>query len=107
MNRFLLRRLIQSDFQNLLEALSTRQHLAPHEPVTQALETVIDRLGVCPDAVEQAVAWLQVDGAERIGRLRRTELMQLARSIHRYWRHPTSADDPAAPDLPQPTERHP
>jgi hypothetical protein len=98
MNRSLLRRLIQTDFQNLLEALSTHQHLSPHDPVARALASTSDRLGVCPAAVDQAVAWLQLDASQSIGRLRRTELMQLARSIHRFWRQRTPA---------QPTERLP
>ncbi|HYO10245.1 MAG TPA: hypothetical protein VER17_14855 [Tepidisphaeraceae bacterium] len=82
----LLRRLIQSDFEKLLEALTTRQHLAPHEPVAATLANAVDSLGVCPEAVRQALQWLQLDGAQKVGRLRRTELMQLARSVHRYWR---------------------
>jgi hypothetical protein len=101
MNRFLLRRLIQAEFENLLDALSSRQHLNPHEPVTRALDAVGEQLGVCPQAVGHAVAWLQLDGSQSVGRLRRTELMQLARSIYRFWRQRTSAKGP------QPTERRP
>lgn len=90
MNRWMIRRLIQTDFDNLLETLSTRQFLRPHEPVSIALNHAIDALGVCPNAVEQAVQWLQIDPATSVGRLRRTELTQLARSIHRFWRQPTA-----------------
>ena len=102
MNRFLLRRFVQADFQNLLEALSTRQYLSPHERVSDALRATCERLGVCPDATAQAVAWLQIDATQSIGRLRRTELMQLARSIHRFWRQRTpgeggGADQPVEP----------
>jgi hypothetical protein len=105
MNPLLLRRLFQAECQNLLDALSARQHLSPHEPVTRALDAVGEQLGVCPQAVGQAVAWLRVDGSQSVGRLRRTELMQLARSIHRFWRQRTPAEPPADP--PQPTERRP
>jgi len=74
------------------------------------LEAVRQRLAICPDAVAQAVAWLQLDGRQSIGRLRRTELMQVAQSIHRFWRqrpspglvtHPHSANSVRA----EPTER--
>ena len=106
MNRFLLPRWIQADSQNLFNALSTRQFLAPHEPVSQSLGTLSDRLGVCPGAIEQALNWLQLDGSQSVGRLRRTELMQLARSIHRFWRQRTDATAEPAGNPPQPTERH-
>ncbi len=94
MNGPLLRRLIHADFENLLEILTTRQHLAPHEPVAQALARTIDEMGVCPNATAQALQWLQLDGGTSIGRLRRTELMQLARTVYRFWRE--NADVPAA-----------
>ena len=95
MNRWMLRRLIHSDLENLLEILSARQHLSPHEPVSAVLSHAVDNLGVCPGAVEQALQWLQVDPATSIGRLRRTELTQLARTIHRFWRQRTA--EPAGP----------
>jgi hypothetical protein len=87
MNQWMLRRLMHADLDNLLEALTTRQYLRPHEPVADALAHVVDAVGVCPGAVEQAVRWLGLDAARTpVGRLRRTELTQLARSIHRFWR---------------------
>ena len=82
----LLRRMLRSDFENLLDALTARQYVAPHEPVAAALASTVDELGVCPNAIEQALAWLQIDPQQAIGRLRRTEMMQLARTVHRYWR---------------------
>lgn len=82
----LFRRLIQSDFDNLLEALTTRQYLAPHEPIGASLANTVECLRVCPEAVAQALRWLQLDANQSIGRLRRTELMQLARTVHRFWR---------------------
>jgi len=86
MKRMMLRRLLSAELEKLLEALSTRQHLNPHEPVADSLSRVTESMGVCPDAVEQAVRWLVIDPSMSIGRLRRTELTQLARSIHRFWR---------------------
>jgi hypothetical protein len=86
MDRSLLRRLLLNECESLLNALSTRQHVRPHEPVGESLSRVGSQLGVCPDAAAQALRWLELDGGKSIGRLRRTELMQLARSIHRFWR---------------------
>ena len=43
-------------------------------------------MGICPGAVARAIEWLNVDPDASIGRLRRTELTQLARSIERFWR---------------------
>jgi hypothetical protein len=86
MNRWLFRRELMNERDTMLEALSTRQHLRPHEPLADALANVRDQLGVCPNAIEAALQWLELDPAKSIGRLRRTELMQLARSMHRFWR---------------------
>jgi hypothetical protein len=97
MKRSLIRRLVSADADDLLGALTTAQYLTPHEPVAQALNRATDALGVCPQAVSHAVKWLGVDPATSIGRLRRTELMQLARSIHRFWRHATAAASATAP----------
>jgi hypothetical protein len=100
MIRSLLRRLVHSELDDLMNALTTAQYLNPHEPLAQSLARTGDSLGVCPQAVNHAVAWLAVDPATPIGRLRRTELMQLARSIHRFWRQPGAA---AGAGSPQPT----
>ena len=83
--------MLDTDFDRLFGLLSTRQHLHPHEAIADALSRTIDTLGVCPIAVEQAVGWLGIDASTSIGRLRRTELTQLARSIHRFWRQATPA----------------
>lgn len=86
MIRSMLRRLMNPEFDDLLSALTTAQYLSPHEPLSAALQRAVDGLKVCPQAVNHAVAWLAVDPATPIGRLRRTELVQLARSIYRFWR---------------------
>jgi hypothetical protein len=96
MDRSLLRRLLMNESEALLNALSTRQHLRPHEPLGQSLSHVGTQFGVCPDAAAEAMRWLELDPAKVIGRLRRTELTQLARSIHRIWRqrepHPDASE---------------
>ncbi len=102
MKRSLLRRLVHSELDDLLEALTTAQYLSPHEPLAASLARTVDALGVCPQAVNHAVAWLAVDAATPIGRLRRTELMQLARSVHRFWRQAGAA---ASATGAQPSER--
>ena len=95
MKHSLIRRLLNADLQNLLDALTTRQHLNPHEPLGDALARTVDSLGVCPDAIEHALRWLSLDPSVSIGRLRRTELTQLARSVHRFWRPQRQAQAPA------------
>ncbi len=75
------------DSEAILEALTQRQFLQPHSPLNEALPQVADELRLCPEAVAQALAWLEVDATRVIGRLRRSELSQLAKSIHRIWRH--------------------
>ena len=74
-----------SEFDQILNVLTTQQHLFPHASVRDALTRLVAELAVCPDAVHQSIAWLQLDAQKSIGRLRRTELMQLARTIHRVW----------------------
>jgi hypothetical protein len=86
MTHSFFRRLLNADFQNLLDTLTTRQHLNPHEPVGVVLGRAVECLGVCPNAIAQATQWLALDPSTPIGRLRRTELTQLARSVHRFWR---------------------
>jgi hypothetical protein len=85
MNRSFLRPVPSADSDAILNILTTRQHLSPHEPLEEALRSVIDGLGCCPAAVQNATQWLKVDPAQAIGRLRRTELMQLAKAVHRFW----------------------
>ena len=103
MNRPLLQALRGSEFDDLLGVLTTAQYLNPHEPLAQSLARTADALGVCPQAVSHALAWLQVDPATPVGRLRRTELMQLARSIHRFWRQQQAAS--AGAEAAQPSDR--
>ena len=81
----------------LLDALSLRQHLRPHEPLESSIRVLTESLGVCPGAAEQALRWLGLDPATSVGRLRRTELNQLATAIHRYWRQ-NASQSAHAPD---------
>ncbi|MGH7213265.1 MAG: hypothetical protein ACREIT_00570 [Tepidisphaeraceae bacterium] len=86
MNRAAIRRPSDVDAEAILERLSTLQYLTPRKPVKDALGQAASELGFCPGAAETAARWLGVDDVSSVGRLRRTELAQLARSIHRFWR---------------------
>jgi hypothetical protein len=77
--------LVGVDADVVVQALTRRQFVRPHQPLREALTEVIDELHCCPAAVERAVQWLQVGWDQPIGRLRRTEVIQLARVIHRFW----------------------
>jgi hypothetical protein len=77
--------------ERIVDALSERQHLRPHQPISEALAAVGEQLGICALAVGEAVNSLHVDASHPIGRLRRTELMQLGRTIHRLWRQSVAA----------------
>ena len=74
---------INSDL--VLGYLTTQQHLHPHSGIQDVLDASTLELGCCRQAIEQALQWLGVDGARSIGRFRRTELVQLARAVHRFW----------------------
>jgi hypothetical protein len=75
-----------ADGDRIVEVLSEEQFLKPHQSVAGAMAAVVDRLGVCPGAADEAVRSLGVELGTSVGRLRRTELMQLARTVHRFWR---------------------
>ena len=69
----------------ILEHLTSQQHLHPHLPVKAVLDETVQKFGCCPAAIDQGIAWLHVQPDSPVGRLRRTELVQLARAVHRFW----------------------
>jgi hypothetical protein len=71
----------------ILGDLTTRQHVRPH----MALRAVLAGMSVCPVAAERAIEWLGLDGDTAVGRVKRAELIQLARSLHRFWSRATAA----------------
>lgn len=85
--RDLVRRLRGVDSEGLLAFLTERQYVNPQASVTAVLADAEARLGVCPVAARRAVAWLELAPEGAVGRLRRTELTQLARCLHRFMRH--------------------
>ena len=91
-----------TDADGILRELTLRQYLTPHRPLGHALGEVVERLGVCPDAAARAMSRLDLDPARPIGRLKRGELVQLARTLFRLWTHSLPATAPA-PDHSAPT----
>jgi hypothetical protein len=90
--------LATGDAERLVQALSNQQFLKPHQSVEDALGAVVDELGVCPEAARVAMETLQVEAATPVGRMRRTELMQLARTLSRLWRqHVVEETTPSQP----------
>jgi hypothetical protein len=55
------------------------------------LEETTEQLGCCPQAIARALSWLHIDPSLAIGRLRRSEIMQLANAVHRFWQQNTAA----------------
>ena len=88
-----------TDADGILRELTTRQHLTPHRPVGQVVAETAERVGACMVAAERALERLQLDRGRSIGRLRRGELIQLARAMYRLWARALLRDtiqDPAA-----------
>ena len=94
-NREELRTMLQVGSDDIIELLTARQHLRPHRSVQAVMEDATRELGCCPAAVARATEWLHMDTSRAIGRLRRCELLQLARAVYRFWRHtaPPAARD--------------
>ena len=91
MTRQQIRKLFAVDDEQILSVLTRRQFTQPHASIRAVLEATIAEIDCCPVAVESAIQWLQIDWNQPIGRLRRTELTQLARSIYRFWRQSVTA----------------
>jgi hypothetical protein len=77
--------IVGTDAEGILRELTTRQHLRPHQPLGNAVAEIVEHVGACPAAAEGAMERLDLDSARSIGRLRRGELIQLARGMYRLW----------------------
>jgi hypothetical protein len=95
MNRTYLQRIASAASDDVVNLLTTRQHLRPHQSVRDVLQSAVNELGCCPIAVQRAVEWLQLDPATSVGRLRRCELIQLGKSVSRFWRQAVQNDEAA------------
>jgi signal-transduction protein with cAMP-binding, CBS, and nucleotidyltransferase domain len=91
MTRQEIRTVLIATNEQILGVLTRRQFTHPHTTLRQTLDATIQELGCCPNAISRAMQWLQLDWEQPVGRLRRTELTQLARTIHRLWRQSTLA----------------
>ena len=64
------------------------------------MDDLVDRVGACPEAAQHAMQRLDINRDQAIGRLRRGELVQLARTMHRLWTQalntPTAAEPHSA-----------
>jgi len=69
----------------ILNHLTSRQHLHPHRAVRAVLDETTEAFGCCPRAIERGIEWLGIEPDRAIGRLRRSEIVQLARAVHRFW----------------------
>ncbi len=86
---------VEVDPETILAYLTERQHVRPHGTVQQALEGAMKRYSCCPQAVERAMQWLGIDSTHPIGRLRRGQIIQLARAVHRFWMQNAAAANAA------------
>ena len=74
-----------TDADGILKELTVRQHLTPHRPLGDVVTDLVERLGACPVAADRAISRLELDPSRPVGRLKRGELIQLARSMYRLW----------------------
>jgi hypothetical protein len=71
--------------ERIVTALQRQQFVWPHQQIAQALERARGETGFCPQAAERALDALGIDSARQVGRLKRCELVQLARAVERFW----------------------
>ena len=81
-----------TDADGILRELTVRQHLTPHRPLGEVVGEIVERLGACPVAAEGAMGRLELQHARPIGRLKRGELIQMARVMYRLWCHALTDD---------------
>jgi hypothetical protein len=83
MQRWQIRQFVQWNADSILERLMRSQWLRPHAKVGQVLDELAGELGFDPATLHRTASRLDGVGAVAIGRLRRTELTQLARALYR------------------------
>jgi hypothetical protein len=71
--------------ERIIAALQRQQFVWPHQGVGAALEAARQETGFCAHAAARALEALGIDASRQIGRLKRCELMQLARAVERFW----------------------
>lgn len=88
-----LRRFVQINVETLLESLTQKQFTHPHRSVASVLQETAEALGGCPAEGAKVMLRLGISAETAIGRLRRTEIMQLSRALHRQWRNDGESSD--------------
>src|SRR5450432_2734263 len=73
------------DANAILTYLTARQHLRPLKPIREVLDQTTQAFGCCPAAITRGISWLGIEENRPIGRFRRSELVQLANAIQRFW----------------------
>jgi hypothetical protein len=86
MNRNTHRRRKGVDSAVILEELSTRQFLKPHQSLSDVLTEVAAALGLTLASVRDGAECLELDRSRSVGKLKRIELENLSRRIDRSHR---------------------
>ena len=86
MDRTYIRAARDAEVGLIVDALQKQQFLRPHQMMSQAVSEAGQTARFCPQAADRALRWLDLNADKPIGRLRLSELLQLARSIQRFWR---------------------
>ena len=81
---------------SVLIEFQTQQHLNPHRPLAEMLETARDAVGFCRHAAGRAIRMLGLDGATKIGRLEKKDLVELSQAIRRLCHGPSDRVVPAS-----------
>ena len=85
--RHLVRQTVQVNAETILDALTQKQFTHPHLAINQALSDTLHELGVPATHGAKVLTRLGLNETMAIGRLRRCEIMQLSRAVHREWRN--------------------
>jgi len=87
-----LRSLVQVRAETILETLTQQQFLHPHRAIGAVLRETLPQLGASVKDGATVMDRLGLDPEIAVGRLRRTEITQLSRALHRQARH--GSDNP-------------
>jgi hypothetical protein len=82
--------------EHVSQHLQRQQHLDPQRSLETAMARAERELGFCPEAGQRALTTLGLDRSRKIGRLKRCELVQLARTILRNWHQTLAAQSQPA-----------
>ena len=73
------------EIDQIASEITQQQHLRPHQTIAEAIERAQVSSGHWLSDAGQAIQSLNIDAERQIGRLKRTEIVQLARDIYSYW----------------------